>query len=135
MFRFNSYVLVYLSILESEHFSAALCDLFNNTACYFTHYVVMRIVHFECYICVLIDTMEEKRNIGSYKNSQNTGKVKRDASAYESETYDFPDEIDTQAYQTAPYNYNDLNELYSFYGMPDISNEKRFLGKWHRKIK
>lgn len=73
--------------------------------------------------------MEEKRNIGSYKNSQTTSKVKRDA-AYESETYDFPDEIDTQAYQPSPYSYNDLNELYSFYGMPDISNEKRFLGKW-----
>lgn len=73
--------------------------------------------------------MDEKRNIGSYKNSQTTSsKVKRDA-IYDSEPYDFPDEIDTQAYQSSPYNYNDLNELYSFYGMPDISNEKRFLGK------
>lgn len=73
-------------------------------------------------------SMEEKRNIGSYKNSQTTSKVKRDA-VYESEQYDFPDETDTQAYQPSPYNYNDLNELYSFYGMPDISNEKRFLGR------
>lgn len=59
--------------------------------------------------------------------------MKRDAS-YDSDTYDFPDEIETQAAYT-PYNYNDLNELYTFYGMPDISNEKRFLGKWQRKLK
>lgn len=69
--------------------------------------------------------MEEKRNIGSVKNSQSTSKVKRDT------TYDdFPDESEIDdAYQTAPFNYNDLNELYAYYGMPDISNEKRFLGK------
>lgn len=74
--------------------------------------------------------MEEKRNIGSLKNSQHIGRNKRDT------TYDdFPDEseIDTEAYQNAPYSYNDLsyvqNELYPNYGLPDISNEKRFLGK------
>lgn len=73
------------------------------------------------------DTSEEKRNIGSLKNTQSTSKVKRDT------TYDdFPDEseIDTQAYQMAPFNYNDLSELYAYYGLPDISNEKRFLGEW-----
>lgn len=87
--------------------------------------------HMDWFDYVPIDTMEEKRNIGSYKNSQTTsGKMKRDASY---EQYDFPDEIDTQAYQSLPYNYNDLNELYSFYGMPDISNEKRFLGKCPKK--
>ncbi|XP_031620837.1 neuropeptide-like 1 isoform X2 [Contarinia nasturtii] len=68
--------------------------------------------------------MEEKRNIGSVKNSQGTIKVKRDTS-YD----DFPDESEIDdAYQAAPFNYNDLNELYAYYGMPDISNEKRFLG-------
>ncbi|XP_055310631.1 neuropeptide-like 1 isoform X2 [Sitodiplosis mosellana] len=70
-------------------------------------------------------SMEEKRNIGSVKNAHSSSKVKRDT------TYDdFPDEseIDTQTYQAAPFNYNDLNELYAYYGMPDISNEKRFLG-------
>lgn len=73
------------------------------------------------------DSTEKKRNIGALKNSQTSSKVKRDTS-YD----DFPDgsEIDTQAYQNTPFNYNDLNELYTFYGMPDISNEKRFLGKW-----
>lgn len=72
--------------------------------------------------------MEEKRNIGSIKNAHSSSKVKRDTN-YD----DFPDEseIDTQTYQAAPFNYNDLNELYSYYGMPDISNEKRFLGKWN----
>lgn len=73
------------------------------------------------------DSMEEKRNIDSVKNTHSSSKVKRDT------TYDdFPDEseIDTQTYQAVPFNYNDLNELYSYYGMPDISNEKRFLGKW-----
>lgn len=73
-----------------------------------------------------VDSMEEKRNIGSVKNAHSSSKVKRDT------TYDdFPDEseIDTQTYQAAPFNYNDLNELYTYYGMPDISNEKRFLGK------
>lgn len=72
------------------------------------------------------DSMDEKRNIGAMKNSQSTGKVKRDT-AYD----DFPDEseIDTQSYQNPPLNYNDLSELYSYYGMPDITNEKRFLGK------
>lgn len=71
--------------------------------------------------------MEEKRNIGAVKNSQSTGKVKRDT-AYD----DFPDEseIDKQSYQNTPLNYDDLSELYSYYGMPDITNEKRFLGKW-----
>lgn len=72
------------------------------------------------------DSIQEIRNIGSVKNSQTTSKVKRDT------TYDdFPDEseIGTQAYQAAPFNYIDLNELNSYYGMPDISNEKRFLGK------
>lgn len=75
--------------------------------------------------------MEEKRNIGSLKNAQRNGRKKRDT-AYD----DFPDEseIDTQVYQNAPYNYNDLsyvtNELYPNYGgLPDISNEKRFLGE------
>lgn len=90
-----------------------------------------------CHICgphifiyILIytrtDSMEEKRNIGSIKNAHSSSKVKRDTN-YD----DFPDEseIDTQTYQAAPFNYNDLNELYSYYGMPDISNEKRFLGK------
>lgn len=70
--------------------------------------------------------MEEKRNIGALKNAQTTTKVKRDT------TYDdFADEsqIDKQSYQNTPFNYNDLNELYAYYGMPDISNEKRFLGK------
>lgn len=52
--------------------------------------------------------------------------MKRDT-AYD----DFPDEseIDKQSYQNTPLNYDDLSELYSYYGMPDITNEKRFLGK------
>lgn len=78
------------------------------------------------YFFCVTESMEEKRNIGSVKNSQGTGKVKRDT------TYDdFPDEneMDTQSYQNTPLNYNDLSELYSYYGMPDITNEKRFLGK------
>lgn len=74
---------------------------------------------------------ESKRNIGSVKNKQHGGKVKRDA------TYDdFPDEseIDSSIYQNAPFNYNDLsyvmNELYPNYGTGEnIQNEKRFLGE------
>lgn len=91
-------------------------------------------------VCIVTPTTtdsssEEKPNKGitrksKQQNSSGGGgtKVKRDT------TYDdFPDEseIDTQAYQNTPYNYNDLNELYTFYGMPDIVNEKRFLGKWN----
>lgn len=132
IFRSNSYELVFLSIWKCwPHFFAqnrlqfAIGIYFTSTTC---------AMCLNTHVCIPIDPMEEKRNIGSYKNSQTASKVKRDA-AYESETYDFPDEVDTQAYQNSPYNYNDLNELYSFYGMPDISNEKRFLGKWHRKIK
>lgn len=76
------------------------------------------------------ETFEEKRNIGSMKNWQRNNRMKRDTN-YD----DFPDEseIESQIYQNVPLNYNDLsyvgNELYPNYGMPEISNEKRFLGK------
>lgn len=74
------------------------------------------------WICFVIDAASAKRNIGAAKNSQ--AKVKRDA------TYDdFPDQSEIEAYQNGPFNYNDWSELYAFYGMPEISNEKRFLGK------
>lgn len=83
-----------------------------------------RALHLHRHSPCRIDAAEEKRNIGSVKNSQ---RLKRDAS-YD----DFPDDsdiIDPDLYQ----NYNDIiypaNELYPNYGLSDISYEKRYLGK------
>lgn len=80
----------------------------------------------------LVSMENDKRNIGSLKNSRiHNGKVKRDVS-YD----DFPDDTEAMSpvYQNAPLNYDELryvmNELYPSYADSDIPTGKRFLGKF-----